>query len=89
MEFDQSNLLINTRGENKIAECLSPFEELKWLWSSLSLKLRPHILPTLANETIGEEIGNYYPVFYIAFAPSWQPLFYDKKTPLTGTLSYD
>ncbi len=28
----------------------------------------PHILPTSANETIGEETGDFYPVFYNAFA---------------------
>ncbi len=32
-----------------------------------------HILPTSANETIGEEIGDYSPVLYNAFAWSAQP----------------
>ncbi len=32
----------------------------------------PHILPTLANETIIEETEDYYPVFYPAFAWSAQ-----------------
>ncbi len=32
----------------------------------------PHILPTSANEIISEETGDYYPVFYNAFAWSAQ-----------------
>ncbi len=28
----------------------------------------PHILPTSPNETLGEETGDYYPVFYNVFA---------------------
>ncbi len=28
----------------------------------------PYVLPTSANETIGEESANYYLVFYNAFA---------------------
>ncbi len=32
----------------------------------------PHILPTSANETISEEIGDYHPVFYNAFGRSAQ-----------------
>ncbi len=40
---------------------------LNWLRSSLNLKLMPHILPTSANETIREETGDYYPVFFSAF----------------------
>ncbi len=32
----------------------------------------PHILPTSANETVGEEIGDYCPVFYNASAQSAQ-----------------
>ncbi len=32
------------------------------------LILNPHILPTSANETIDEEITDYHPVFYSAFA---------------------
>ncbi len=34
--------------------------------------MMPHILPTLANETIGKELGDYYPVFYNVFARSAQ-----------------
>ncbi len=30
----------------------------------------PHILPTSANETIVDEIGDYCPVFYSVFAQS-------------------
>lgn len=30
----------------------------------------PHIIPTSANETIDEEIGDYYPVFHDAFHDS-------------------
>ncbi len=38
----------------------------------LNLILMPHILPTSANETIGEEMGDYYPVFSNAFVRSAQ-----------------
>ncbi len=41
-------------------------------WISLNLKLMPHVLPTSANETIGDEIGDYYLVFYNGFARSVQ-----------------
>ncbi len=39
----------------------------------------PHILPTLANEIIGEDTGDYYPVFYTAFARSAQSEETDQK----------
>ncbi len=42
----------------------------RWFGISLNLKLMPHILPTSANEAIGEEIVDYYPVFYNAFTVS-------------------
>ncbi len=32
----------------------------------------PHILPTSSDETIGEKIGDFYPVFNNAFARSAQ-----------------
>ncbi len=38
----------------------------------LDVILMTHILPTSANETISEEIGDYYPVFYDAFARTTQ-----------------
>ncbi len=34
----------------------------------------PHILPTLANETISEDIGDYYPVFCSVFAQAVETL---------------
>ncbi len=40
------------------------------LRSSLNFILMPLISPMSANETTGEEIGDYYPVFYNAFARS-------------------
>ncbi len=43
-----------------------------WFWGSLNLLLMSHILPTSANETISEEIADYYPVFYYAFTQSAQ-----------------
>ncbi len=42
------------------------------LCSCLNLILMPHILPTFPNETVGVETGDYFPVFYSAFARSTQ-----------------
>ncbi len=42
----------------------------KLVMKHLNLTPMPHILPALAIETISKETGDYYPVFYNAFARS-------------------
>ncbi len=56
----------------QILDFIVPSRSFNWLWNSLKLILMPHILPTWANETISKKIGDYYPVFYNAFATSAQ-----------------
>ncbi len=72
-------------------------QTFKWLWGSPTIKLMPHILPTRANETISKEIGDFYPVFYNAFAWSarsaetlWNALWHtDQKDDLLFTSTVD
>ncbi len=45
-------------------------ETFNCLRNSLTVVLMPNILPTLANKTIGKEIGDHYPIFYNISAQS-------------------
>ncbi len=55
-----------------VATFKSLWRTFTWLWRRLKLILMLHILSASANETIGEEIGDYSPVFHSVFARSAQ-----------------
>ncbi len=56
---------------------LNPYEELSAGYEAFNLLLMRHILPTSANKTVSEESGDYYPVFYSAFA--WSKMLYSTQ----------
>ncbi len=59
-----------------------------WLWRGLNFILMRHILPTLANQTIGEEIQDCYPVFSFLRLSQWTHWFHSFTSMIDPLFSF-